>query len=198
MTFFRKSLLLAAAAVLSSGCAGSIRNMREVARGAPEPAPAPGKAMIVFLRPSGMGYAIQSSVFEVKDGSPELVGIVAAKAKVAWQVDPGQHLFMTVGESGDFMSADVVAGRTYFARVTPRMGVWKARFSLDPVSSAELAAAEFGRQLEGCRWVELSPESAAWAAGSREDVKAKLAAYYPKWQAKAEQDRPKLLPDDGR
>lgn len=198
MTPFRKALLLAAATLFSAGCAGSIKNMREVARGAPEPAPAPGKAMIVFLRPSGLGYAIQSSVFEVKDGAPELVGIVAARAKVAWQVDPGRHLFMTVGESGDFLSADVVAGRTYYARVTPRMGVWKARFSLDPVSRAELAAPEFGKQLGGCRWVELSPESAAWAASNREDVGAKLADYYPKWKAKAEQDRPKLLPEDGR
>ena len=62
--------------------------------------------MIVFLRPSTLGFAVQSSVFNATEDTPDLVGIVAAKAKVAYQLDPGDYLFMVIGESADFMTAN--------------------------------------------------------------------------------------------
>lgn len=187
----------AALALALGGCAGSIKNMREAA---PDyaPTPAAGKAMVVFLRPSGMGFAIQSSVFEIKDNAPHLAGIVAAKAKVAYQVEPGKRLFMVVGESGDFMSADLVAGKTYYARVTPRMGFMKARFSLEAVGRTALSGAEFGEELSGCRWVEKGAESEAWAKENMESIRSKHSEYYPKWMEKAEADRPHLRPDDAK
>jgi hypothetical protein len=197
-TFASRAALAAALAVAATGCAGTIKNMREVPAGAPPPAPAAGKALIVFMRPSGMGYAFQSSVFAVKDGAPELVGIVTAKVKVAWQADPGKHLFMIVGESGDFMTADVQAGRTYFALLTPRPGVWKARFSLKAVSKGELGSAEFQGWLDDCRWVEKDQSSEAWAKENLADVKEKYEKYYPVWLQKPEANRPNLGPDDGR
>lgn len=190
--------LLAALALSASACAGTIKNMKEVAPGSPEPKPSPGKAMVVFLRPSGVGYAIQSSVFVVNDKSPRLVGIVAAKTKVAWQADPGKHLFMVVGESGDFMSAELAAGKTYFATVTPRMGVWKARFSLKPVGPEEAASPEFAGGLSGSRWVETDQASEDWARENAAGVQAKYDAYYPKWMEKAEADRPRLQITDGK
>lgn len=85
--------------------------------------PEKGKSLIVFMRPSSIGYAIQSSVFEVKGDDVHLAGIVAAKKKVAYQVEPGKHLFMVVGESADFMSAELEKDKTYYALVTPRVGM---------------------------------------------------------------------------
>ncbi len=195
-----RSALLAALALSASACAGTIKNMKEVPAGTAEPKPAPGKAMVVFLRPSGMGYAVQSSVFEVKGQEPQLVGIVAAKTKVACQADPGKHLFMVVGESGDFMTAEVEAGKTYFATITPRMGMWKARFSLNPVpvSGEEYVSPDFVLGLNGSRWVEKDESSEAWARENAADIRAKYEAYYAKWMQKAEADRPKLLPADGK
>ncbi len=193
-----RSALLAALALSASACAGTIKNMKEVPAGTSEPKPAPGKAMVVFLRPSGMGYAIQSSVFEMKGQDPQLVGVVAAKTKVAWQADPGKHLFMVVGESGDFMSAEVEAGKTYFAMITPRMGMWKARFSLKPVGAEEYVSPDFVLGLNGSRWVEKDESSEAWARENAADIRGKYDAYYPKWMEKAEADRPKLLPADGK
>lgn len=190
--------LLAALALSASACAGSIKNMKEVTAGTPEPAPAPGKAMVVFLRPSGMAYGIQSSVFAVNDRTPQLVGIVAAKTKVAWQADPGKHLFMVVGESGDFMSAELQAGKTYFAMVTPRMGMWKARFSLKPVGPEEAMSPEFVLGMNGSRWVEKDQASEDWARENAASVQAKYDAYYPKWMEKAEADRPQLRITDGK
>jgi hypothetical protein len=196
-TSFTRAAWLGALALAATGCAGTIKNMREVPLDAAPPAPAPGKAMVVFMRPSGTGYAIQSSVFAVKDGTPQMIGIVAAKAKVAWQADPGKSLFMVVGESGDFMGADLVAGRTYYALVTPRMGMWKARFSLKPVAKAELGSEEFKKWLEDCRWAVPDQSTETWARENADSVRAKYTSYYPKWKEKPPVERPALAPDDG-
>ena len=48
--------------VLLAGCAGPITHMRE-APGGGSTAPPPGKAVVVFLRPSSLGFAIASSVY---------------------------------------------------------------------------------------------------------------------------------------
>ncbi len=185
-------------ALILSGCAGSVKNMQAVPPERVVTAPDEGKSMVVFMRPSGIGFAIQSSVFEVKENTPSLVGIVAAKTKVSYQVAPGKHLFMVVGESADYMSAEVEANKTYYALVTPRMGVWKARFSLKPVPGADLDSSKLNGWLNGCKWVEKSQESEAWERGNIASVKEKHSDYYPKWMEKDAAEQPKLLPGDGR
>lgn len=185
-------------AVMLSGCAGPVKNMQEVPPDRVVSAPAPGKSMVVFMRPSIFGNAIQSSVFEVTSDKPALVGIVAAKKKVAYQLEPGQHLFMAVGESADFMAADLEPNKTYYALVTPRMGVWKARFSLKPVHADELNSAEFTNWLADCDWVEKSPESDLWASSNMVDIQSKQKEYYPDWMKKDAFQRPALLPKDGK
>jgi len=130
-------------ALLLSGCAGTVKNMRTVPPDRIVTAPEEGKSMVVFMRPSGLGFAIQSSVFEIKGDNPSLVGIVAAKKKVSYQLEPGKHLFMVVGESADFMSAELEVNKAYYALVIPRMGMWKARFSLKPIHADELNSSQF-------------------------------------------------------
>lgn len=185
-------------ALFLTGCSGGIKNMREVPAEEAHFAPEAGKAMIVFMRPSTMGFAIQSSVFDTTEEKSELVGIVASKAKVAYQVAPGSHTFMVVGESADFMSAELDAGKTYYALVTPRMGVWKARFSLAPVGKAQLDGAEFKDWDNSCKWVEKSDESVSWAAENQENIEEKRASYMAKWMSKPASERPALLATDGK
>ncbi len=181
-----------------SGCAGSVKNMQTVPPERVVTAPDEGKSMIVFMRPSGIGFAIQSSVFEIQKGIPSLVGIVAAKSKVSAQLAPGNHLFMVVGESADYMSAELEANKTYYALVAPRMGVWKARFSLQPVHGEELGSPKFNGWSDGCKWVEKSPESDKWEHDHMVSIKAKHKEYYKDWMAKESSKRPKLLAEDGR
>lgn len=181
-----------------SSCAGTIVNMREVPPDKVVTAPESGKALVVFMRPSGFGFAISSSVFEVKGDTLSLVGIIAAKAKVAYQVEPGNHLFMVVSEAADFMSADLQANKTYYVRVIPRPGVWKARFSLSPVHSDALSSSTFAEWLADCKWVEKSPESDAWANSNMPDIKKKQAKYYPEWKSKYGSGGPGLAPGDGK
>lgn len=157
-----------------------------------------GKAMVVFMRPSNFGGAIQSSVFDITNGSTELIGIVSANTKVSYQLEPGSYLFMVVSESADFMSAELAPNKTYYVLVTPRMGWWKARFSLKPIHGAELDSAEFNGWMEECKWVENTPASDAWARENMSSILSKQQEYHADWMEKAASDRPKLLPEDGK
>jgi hypothetical protein len=195
MRFFLAALLVA---IMLSGCAGAVKNMRVVPPDQAVTSPAQDKAMVVFMRPATLGYAIQSSVFEVKQDEPMLVGIVAAKKKVAYQVDPGEHLFMVVGESADFMSAQLDENKTYYALVTPRMGMWKARFSLKPVNAAELQSPDFNKWYDACEWVEKIPAADTWATDNMPSIKSKQDAYYTKWMNKDSAAKPMLNAEDGR
>ncbi len=185
-------------AVLASGCIGKVSRMQLVPADRVVTGPAEGKAMVVFLRATAFGGAIQSAVFEMNNGEPSLVGIVAAYKKVAYQVDPGKHLFMVTGENADFMSADLEANKTYYALVTVRMGAWKARFSLKPIPAAEGRSSKLNGWLKKCKWVEKIPASDAWMHDNMPSIRNKYNVYYEKWMAKSASRRPAMLPRDGR
>lgn len=191
-------LALAVLASLLSGCEGTVQHMREIPAAAPPVVPDPGKALVVFMRPSGLGFAVQSSVFEIKDNYPVLIGIVAAKTKVAYRVNPGKYLFMVIGENADFLSAEILPDRTYYVRVEPRMGMWKARFALEPIGQKVLGGAGFTGEVDECKWVEKTAESDAWASGNIASIQSKRTEYYPDWIKQAEANRPRLLPEDGK
>jgi hypothetical protein len=163
----------------------------------PEPAyvntPHADQATIVFLRPSGFGGAIQSSVFDVTNDPPTLVGIISSMKKIALSTTPGHHRFMVISEAADFMDAELSAGRTYYALVAPRMGMWRARFSLRPMSgdSPDLVG-----YLKDTNWVENTAASQAWAKSNLGSVLAKKAEYIGEWEAK--QDKPILRDGDGQ
>lgn len=187
----------AALLILSlSACAGPLRGMREIADGAPSTAPPSGKASVVFMRPSTLGYAIASSVFEIRDGRDVFVGHVPAKHKLVHHTDPGAMRFMVVSEAADFLQAELEAGKTYYVLVTPRFGVWRARFSLRPVPSTELDATEFREWFDGCVWVETTDEARDWARRSAASVAQKKEEYLKKWEPRT--DKPSLWASDGR
>lgn len=192
------SAIAVVAAMLLAGCAGTVKNMKEVADEGTAVKPRPDEAMVIFMRPSGMGFAIQSSVFEIKNESPSLVGIVAAKTKVAHRVPAGNHLYMVVGESADFMTADLAPNKTYYAYVSPRMGMWKARFVLEPKHLSELDSAEFKGDYNECRLVETTAESQAWMTENLSSIQEKRGEYYKDWLQKGAEERLQLRPEDGR
>ena len=59
----------------------------------------PGKALVVFMRPSRYGGAIQSTVYDVGQPADTFLGIVSGKTKLAYAAEPGKHLFMVVGDT---------------------------------------------------------------------------------------------------
>jgi hypothetical protein len=192
-----QSLMLALVFALG-GCAGSVKNMSLVPQDRIVSGPQQGKALVVFLRPSSMAFSIQSVVSEIVDNKPSLVGIVASGKKVAYQVNPGKHLFMVTSESGDFLSADLEKDKTYYALVTPRMGAWKARFSLKPIPAGELNSSEFNDWLESCEWVEPNADSLTWATNHMSKIQSLYDDNYARWMEKDPASKPHLGPQDGR
>ncbi len=173
---------------------------------APGAAPAPAtagdaSAKVVFMRVGKAGGVISASVFDVTEpGEPKFIGIVRGSSKVAYPVKPGLYTFMVISEAADFMQAAVVGGKTYYALVTPRMGVWKARFSFKPVRGEEIGTKKFAGWDRGTRLVTNTPDSLAWAKNNAADIADKRARYWPEWSGKSETDRAAqtLNADDGR
>jgi hypothetical protein len=189
-------LVFVLAALLFFGCAGSVKNMRQIPDEHAAYAPDPDQALIVFMRPSGFAAAIQSSVFELIDDYPNLIGIVAAKKKVAYNLGPGEHLFMVIGESADFMKADILAGKTYYVLITPRMGAWKARFSLKPIHKNEPDADKLAEWAQECHWVEKTNASDQWADSNMPSIQSKKVKYMETWLQRPEHERPALRTED--
>ena len=148
-----------------------------------------GDSMVVFMRPSALGGAVAASVFDVTGPDTKFVGLVNYGTKYAHPVKPGQYTFMVVGESADFMQATVLPDRTYYALVTPRIGVWKARFSFKPIRQSELGASEFASWTSATKYMTNSPETQSWAVQNAADINAKRTEYWPQWNAKPPHQR---------
>lgn len=173
--------------LLLAGCASN--PMAPVADQAVQ-APSPDMAQVVFMRDAYTGKAIVSSLYDVTDGQTRFIGVMANGTKIAHPTTPGKHTFMVVSEAADFMEADLVAGKTYYALVTPRMGLWKARFSLWPISNEpdaahSLKSKNFKDWVEDTDLVTNSPKSLAWYQRVKASVEKKRAEYWPVWQEKS-------------
>jgi hypothetical protein len=183
-------------ALALAGCAGP-GSMQKAEQA---PAVKPDQALVVFMRSTFVGSAISASVFDVSGNDTKFVGIVNNGTKLGYYVPPGEHTFMVVSEAADFMKANVAPGKTYYALVTPRIGMWKARFSLRPVRGSELGGSEFAGWDSGTQYVVNSPQSQAWAAANGIDIAQKRAAYWPEWTSKSADARAEatLNVSDGR
>ena len=175
-------------ALLLLASLGGCQSSMMVKAGGTEPMPAPGKALVVFLRPSSFGGAIQSSVYDTHEGEDTFIGIVSTKTKVAYQAEPGDHLFMVVAENADFMIAHLDAGKTYYALVSPRMGMWKARFSLLPIHNTadakySLRSTNFQEWTQATGWVRTTPEAVQWYRDHAANIHEKKLDYMRKWDA---------------
>ncbi len=173
--------------LLLAGCASN--PMAPVADQAVQ-APSPDMAQVVFMRDAYTGKAIVSSLYDVTDGQTRFIGVMANGTKIAHPTTPGKHTFMVVSEAADFMEADLVAGKTYYALVTPRMGLWTARFSLWPIrnepdAAHRLESNNFKGWVEDNDLVTNSPKSLAWYQRVKASVEKKRAEYWPVWQEKS-------------
>ena len=156
------------------------------------------------MRPSRLGGGIQASVYDTRHGTNEFIGIVSAKTKVAYLAQPGHHLFMVIGENADFMRADLTAGKTYYVLVSPRIGAWKARFSLLPIHNNAAAkyntrSADFRDWQQATHFVQTTPAALDWYHDHATSIASKQAAYTVKWNAASAQQKAELTlhHDDG-
>ena len=177
---------------LFSACSTMSHHMT-VVEGKTELQPEPGKALLVFLRPSSYGGAVQATIYN----DITYIGTVSANTKIAYQATPGEHMFMVIGESGDFMQADLEEGKTYYARVAARMGVWKARFSFIP-ENGQTADSELNQWLANTKLTETNKEGHAWAEQNKPDITKKHDEYLVAWQGKADGKKQILKKSSGK
>ena len=154
---------------------------------------APDKAVVYFMRLQKPGWVNNASVF---DGE-QLVGIVPYKTKLPYLAAPGEHIFMVVGESADFIKAELLAGKTYYVEVTPRTGWGATRFSLDPVSKHELGKRSQRKKIGKCSLIRNTDSAYSWAEAHEAVIHKKHDSYLAKWNQKDESGRPFLRPEDG-
>lgn len=166
--------------------------------------PTAESSQVIFMRSSFVGSAIQASIFDVTSGEPEFIGILSNATKLAYDIEPGYHVFMVVSEAADFMEANLAGGKTYFAMVTPRMGAWKARFSMYPVRNGgqgkfQYSSDEFQEWLRKSQFVGNTAESEAWFRENLTSIKSKQSDYWQVWREKSQADimERTLNPEDG-
>lgn len=164
------------------------------------------KAAIVFMRASSYGGAITSPLLEVDEqGNTSMVGIIGPDEKMVKYVEPGERMFMVIGENADFMKANVEAGKVYYAIIRPRMGIWKARFSVTPFKlqpendNFNLQGENLIEWLAECKMTEPNQAAFAWHTQKVEDLRKLYLEYYPDWKAKdvAKRDAATLATIDG-
>jgi len=162
-------------------------------------APVPD-AKIVFVRPSYYvgDLPVPTSVFDVTEpGEAKFIGILNRRTRVEYPVTSGLRTFMIVSETADFMQAQIVGGKTYYALVTPRPAAWKARFSLVPVRQNEQDVQKWDEDLQ---LVTNTSRTLSWAKSNAASADNKRDRYWPEWSSKPEHQRlaQTLNAEDGR
>jgi hypothetical protein len=179
-------------ALALAGCAIRSDLMAAAAGNAAALRPDPDHALVVFLRPGRYGGAIQAVVYDEET----IVGVSSANTAIAYPTTPGPHRFMVVSEAADFLAADLRAGRVYYARVAPRMGAWRARFSLLPIDPRGQAH-DLAAWLRRAQLVTMTEKTHRWDAENHASVVHKEVAFLRRWEEKPPAGRPTLRPEDG-
>ncbi|MCI9845288.1 DUF2846 domain-containing protein [Flavobacterium pectinovorum] len=112
-----KKILILAFAILS--IVGYSQELRK---------PSEGKAIVYFVRSSGMGALINFKYF---DGEKYLGKFNYGKYLV-YECEPGKHVFWSRSENTDFIEADLEAGKIYIVDSEAQMGAIKAGVELVP------------------------------------------------------------------
>ena len=155
---------------------------------------ADGSSKLVFMRVSKQTSSTEAALYDVTDpGGPRFIGTVGAASKVAYSLSPGLHTFMVVGETAEFMQANVAGGKTYYALVIPKAGA--KRFAVEPVRQNEIGGKEFASWDRATR-----PVNAGQGTANAADAADKRSRYWGDWVRKAESERAELTinADDGR
>lgn len=93
--------------------------------------PSEGKTMVYFTRVDQMGFLINFKYF---DGEKYLGKFNHGKY-LAYECEPGKHLFWAKSENVHFVEADLEADKIYVIDSEPQMGAFKAGVKLIPFNN---------------------------------------------------------------
>ena len=99
----------------------------------PTPDAPADKALIYILRPTIIGYKINSKL--AVDGV--WTGVNRGRTYFYLTLDPGEHYFCSEAENQSYLPLNVEAGKTYFLQQKVEAGMWKARTNLVVMNEVE-------------------------------------------------------------
>ena len=136
------------------GCEGSGAGVSGPRTGAiPQSySPQPGKALVVFMRPSRRGVGRTPAIYDVTSGEPVFLGSIRSRTKIAYGAAPGQRRYMVAEETASFMDAELEAGKTYYVVVDTRSTFTTVDFLLRPIHWGKWLTEEFRRWDVATRW----------------------------------------------
>ncbi len=153
--------------------------------------PPSNKAVVCFLRPSRAASANSAALYE----GEKFLCILMSRTCFIYETTPGEHQFMVVSEAADFFETNLAGGRIYFIEAVPRMGWWRARFSLRAITPSSADWPNLPRWVAACYSVTPNQLGQNWSRAHAWDVREKREAYLAKWLQKP--NRPVLRPVDG-
>jgi len=178
--------------VLLGGCY-PLRGMRAVPVEQVSVSAPADQAAVVFMR--WTGGSISTSLFELHGPQDRFIGILVADSRMVYVAAPGRTRFMLVGQSANFMDADLVAGKTYHVGIVLG-GLGERQFVFRPLRPDDLYQRDVKRCADSCTWVANTERSEAWARTQWSSIQRKKERNLPGWEGRT--DRPALLATDGR
>jgi hypothetical protein len=185
------------ACVFAAGCFGTSANYMTAMRPPQAIAAPPDQAMVVFVRPSKMAYAVSANIL---DETGRFLGDIPAEGHFAVPIAAGRHTFVIWAENTDALTAELLPGKIYFVEVYASMGAWSAHMHLRAIKpSLGSWAQRDGWMLSTTQYTPDLAAGQANLAGKVEAVQERLRRgneHLAKYQG-ADLDLHTLAPTDG-
>ena len=137
------------------------------------------------------GGKVLVRVVEVEEnGNPKYITHLTTDAKFLHKTTPGKHIY-AVSDGGNFLEADLEAGKTYYAYVLASFGVLRQQFILVPATAADFSLEEFQKAFAKCDWYENNPE---WDGSRFHGIDKRIIEQY---SALKPEDKVLMLPEYG-
>ena len=186
-----KRIIVTTAVILAflglSGCASMMReSQNQQLAGADD-----NRAKVVFMRSSFVAGAIGVELFDVTDGELKFIGQLPSGNKVVYDTTPGDKVFMAYGTAADFMTANLVGGKTYYSIVRPNWGT--GGFAPTPIRkdgpSESMKSKEFSDWMSGTKRIEPTEEAGKWFIENKARYQAIYADYWARFQRKNDSEK---------
>ncbi len=143
--------------------------------------PAPGKAVVYFVRVSSLGFAVSFEFFH----QDKYIGVFKGKNYMRYECDPGNTLFWASSENKEFVTADLQEGGTYIVIVDIEMGAWKARVGLSPITIQNNELFNRAKELVQSKPPVITPEDKIQSMNVKlaDFIKEKLNQYETEWKS---------------
>lgn len=155
------------------------------------------KALLIFVRTSGLGKAVK---FSVVDDKLRAFARFKGNQHAVATIEPGKHKLYVNAENTDPIQVEVGAGRTYIILTSVRMGFGKARVTAKPIQRSHQDFAE------SMNWVrETKPSTMMeglqdWAQGNKRSLEKRIGKADAAWAEQSDEWRAQhsLGVEDGR